>query len=107
MAIKKEQLAEWQDLETRRKALSREAKTLGDRQSQLEEAFSAELTKSGKQSIVRNGFTLAWVASRASIQWAAEYLKECGADKANELKQAVAGTAEQKLSITVPATPEE
>lgn len=107
MAIKKEQLAEWQDLETRRKALTREAKTLGDRQAQLEEAFALELVNSGKSSIVRSGFTFAWVAGRASVQWAAEYLKELGAEKANALKQAAAAAAEYKLSITAPTIPEE
>lgn len=107
MAIKKEDLELWQDLESRRKTLDREAKTLKDKADQLAEKFQAELTKSGKQSIVRHGFTLAWVAGRATVQWGAEYLRECGADKAAALKQSAADAAEQKLSITVPATPPE
>jgi hypothetical protein len=98
----KEDLAEWQECQTKRKALEREAKTLRDRESQLEEKFEAELTKSEKQSIVRNGFTLAWIAGRATVQWAAEYLKECGAEKANALKQAAAESAEKKLTISPP-----
>ena len=78
MAIKREDLELWQDYESRRKTLDREAKTLKDRADQLAEKFNAELTKSGKQSIVRHGFTLAWVAGRATVQWAAEYLRELG-----------------------------
>lgn len=107
MALNKEDLQEWRDLESRRKLLEREAKTLKDKADQIAEKFEAELTKSGKQSIIRHGFTLAWVAGRATVQWAAEYLRELGPDKANELKVKAAETAEKKLSITVPATPEE
>jgi hypothetical protein len=99
----KEELAEWQECQTKRKALEREAKTLRDREAQLEDKFEAELKKSEKQSIVRSGFTLAWVAGRATVQWAAEYLKECGAEKANALKQSAANDAPKKLSITPPA----
>jgi len=107
MALNKADLEQWQDLESRRKTLEREAKTLKDKADQLAEKFNAELTKSGKQSIVRHGFTLAWVAGRATVQWAAEYLRELGSEKANELKLKAAESAEQKLSITVPAPPEE
>lgn len=102
MALKKEQLDEWRKLEERRKELSREAKTLGDAAKQLEEIFEAELAKSEKPSIKRHGYTLAWQDGRASVAWAAEYLKECGADKANALKQSAADTVEKKLSISPP-----
>ncbi len=99
----KDKLHEWQQIEAQRKELSRQSATLGQRAKQLEEDFEAELKKSGKQSIKRHGFTLAWIAGRASVQWAAEFLKACGADEANRLKEEAAKSAEQKLSISVPS----
>ncbi|XZE35859.1 hypothetical protein SH501x_001403 [Pirellulaceae bacterium SH501] len=105
MPIKEEDLLEWQTLDEEASELTRKAKTLRDRQSQLEEKFAVELKKSGKASMKRLGFLLAWMPGRATVQWAAEYLKECGAEKANQLKQAAADAAakgEKKLSITPP-----
>lgn len=103
MAIKKEDLQEWQRCDSKRKEFEREAKTLKDRCDQLAATFETELKASGKQSIVRHGFTLAFVAGRATVAWADAFLRECGADKAAALKAEAAKSVSQKLSITVPA----
>jgi|GEM_PF-3765340 len=102
--LKKESLQEWQSCDLRRRELDREAKTLKDRCDQLAEEFAAELTKSKNPSIVRHGFTLAWVAGRATVSWADAFLRECGPDKAQALKAEAAAKTTQKLSITVPRT---
>jgi hypothetical protein len=99
----KEKLLEWQQIEAERKELTRRAATLGQRAKQLEADFEAELTKSGKQSITRHGFTLSWVEGRATVKWAEEFLKACGADEANRLKEEAAKSVEKKLSISAPS----
>lgn len=103
-AIKKDELEEWKKLEDEASELAQKAKTLRDRQKQLEEKFETTLRDSGKQSIKRHGFLLSWQPGRASVQWAAEYLKECGAEKANALKKAAAEDVKEqgKLVISPP-----
>ena len=103
MSALKDKLLEWQQIETQRKELSRQSATLGQRAKQLEADFEAELKKTGKQSVKRHGFTLSWVDGRATVKWADEFLKACGADEANRLKDEAAKSAEQKLSISAPA----
>ncbi len=74
------------------------------RAKQLEADFEAELTKTGKQSIKRHGFTLSWVDGRATVKWADEFLKACGAEEANRLKEEAAKSIEKKLNdLTPPA----
>lgn len=103
MAIAKEKLQEWQRLKAESAELGRQKKTIDDRLGQLETEFEAELTTSGKTSIKRHGFTLAWLPGRASVQWAAEFLRECGPEKTQALKDAAAEKACQKLQIAAPA----
>lgn len=103
MAIKKEDLEEYRDCNAKRLKLEREAKTLKARCDQLSEQFAFDLTASRKQSVIRHGFTLAWIAGRATVAWADAYLRECGPDKAAALKAEAAKSVTQKLSITVPA----
>jgi hypothetical protein len=106
MAITKEQTQEYTDLDVKASALEREAKTYRDRQIQLEELFEKDLKDSKKPSVIRHGFTFAWVNGSASVKWADEYLKECGPEKANALKQEAAKNATaSKLKILPPAKP--
>jgi hypothetical protein len=100
MAIDKADLDEWRALDDEVAQLKRRIKTIGDRQSQLETLFEAELTASERPSIIRHGFTLAWIRGRASVSWAKEFLRECGAEKVDALKDSAAETV--KLSISVP-----
>jgi benzoyl-CoA reductase/2-hydroxyglutaryl-CoA dehydratase subunit BcrC/BadD/HgdB len=106
MAVTKAQVAEYSELETRAAALEREAKTYRDRQKQLEEKFEEDLKESKKPSVIRHGYTLVWVNGSATVPWAAEYLKECGVDKANALKAAAAKEATASKMKIIPPTPE-
>lgn len=102
--ITKEQVAEYTELEAKAAPLEREAKTYRDRQKQLEEKFEADLKDSKKPSLIRHGYTLAWVNGSATVAWAAEFLKECGVDKANKLKADAAKEATaSKMKILPPA----
>ena len=102
MQTLKADLEEWRSLDDEAAPLKRRLKTIGDRQTQLEERFADELLKSKKQSIIRHGFTLAWTRGRASVAWAKEFIRECGADKANALKEQAAANPAVQLSITIP-----
>lgn len=103
MSALKDKLLEWQQIEAERKELSRQSQTLGQRAKQLEADFEAELKKTGKQSVKRHGFTLSWVDGRATVKWADEFLKACGPEEANRLKEEAAKSIEKKLSISPPA----
>ena len=103
----KDQLEEWRQLENEAAPLKRRLRTIDDRQTQLETLFATELMDSKRQSVIRHGFTLAWIRARATVAWAQEFLKECGPDKASALKDAAAASPAVKLSITTPALPEE
>lgn len=103
MAIAKDKLQEWQRLKSESAELGRQKKTLDDRLSQLEIEFESELLATGKSSIKRHGFTLAWTPGRVTVQWAQEFLRECGPEKTQALKDAAAEKAVQKLSIAAPA----
>ena len=102
--ITKDQVAEYTDLDTKAVALEREAKTYRDRQKQLEEKFEEDLKESKKPSVIRHGYTFAWVNGSATVAWAAEYLKECGVAKANELKSEAAKQATASKMKILPPT---
>lgn len=97
-----EKLVEWQRCNSERLRLSREAESFKKRCEQLESDFEAELIKSEKPSIIRSGFTLCWVPSRSNVQWADEFLKECGPEKVAQLKNAAAAVEKKTLSIVSP-----
>ena len=106
MAVTKEQLQEYTRLEKTADDLERQAKTFRDRQKQLEKLFEDDLKASKKPSIIRHGFTFAWINGRANVAWAEEYLRECGPEKANALKEAAGFIAtSSKLVILPPAPP--
>lgn len=102
MALKKEDLQEWQRLKSDWQSLATQQRTVSERLKQLEETFADELTKTGKQSIVRHGFTLCWLAGTASVSWAKEFLALAGPEKVQELKDAAAAEAKPKLAISPP-----
>ena len=104
MPLAKADLDEWREIDNEVAQLRRQIKTLSDRQGQLETLFEAELTASGRQSIIRHGFTLSWTRGRASVSWAKEFLRECGPEKVDALKDSAGETV--KLSISVPTPPE-
>lgn len=103
MAIAKEKLQEWKRLSFESAELGRKKKTLDDKIGQLETEFEAELIGSKKNSIIRHGFTLAWTKGKASVSWATEFLRECGPQKTQALKDAAAKAASKKLQIAAPA----
>jgi hypothetical protein len=102
MALKKEDLQEWQRLKAEAAALTTQQRTISERVKQLEESFTAELEKTGKQSIVRHGFTLCWLAGSATVAWAKEFLALAGAEKVQELKDQATAQAKPKLAIAAP-----
>lgn len=103
MTITKAQTEEYTELDLKAAKLEREAKTYRDRQSQLEALFEEDLKNSKKPSVIRHGYTFAWVNGSASVKWAEEYLKECGPEKANKLKHEAAKLATaSKLKILPP-----
>jgi hypothetical protein len=104
--ITKEQLAEYAALDSKAAILEREAKTYRDRQKQLEEKFEEDLKESKKPSVIRHGYTFAWVNGAASVKWAEEFLRECGVEKANALKASAAmASIAAKMKILPPAAP--
>ena len=106
MSVTKAEAQEYSELETKAANLEREAKTYRDRQKQLEEKFEADLIASNKPSVIRHGYTFAWVNGSATVPWAQEYLRECGVDKANNLKAAAAKEATaSKMKILPPLPP--
>jgi hypothetical protein len=106
MAVTKAEVTEYAELDTKAAKLEREAKTYRDRQAQLEAKFEEDLKESKKPSVIRHGYTFAWVNGSASVAWAAEFLKECGVDKANKLKAEAAEKATaSKMKILPPAAP--
>lgn len=100
MAIDKADLDEWKKLDDEVVQLKKRVKTINDRQEQLEMKFEEELKSSERSSIIRHGFTLAWIRGRSSVAWAKEFLRECGPEKVDTLKNATTETL--KLSITAP-----
>ncbi len=102
MALNRDELNEWQRLKSEAAALQRQKKTVDDRVKQLEERFEVELSSSGKQSIKRHGFLLAWKPGYASVSWAKEYLDLAGPEKVQELKDNAAANARPSLVISVP-----
>ena len=107
MSVTKAEAQEYTELETKAAKLEREAKTYRDRQKQLEEKFEADLVASNKPSVIRHGYTFAWVNGSATVPWAKEFLKECGVDKTNELKATAAvEAASSKMQILPPTKPE-
>jgi len=107
MAIKQTDLQEWGDLEQKRMTLQREAKTIADRQKQLETQFEAELRKSGKKTLKRGGYTLAMQPGRASVPWAKAYLAALGPKAVRQLKVAAAKTSTEVFVILPPEPPKE
>lgn len=107
MSIKEADLKEWTDLEARRSAMQRELTTIKDRQNQIEEQFEAELRKSGKTKITRNGFTLALQPGKASVSWAKEYLKAMGEEAVQRLKDEAAKTSTTVFVLVPPKPPKD
>lgn len=107
MAIAKDKLEKWQALNDQRLRLQRESKTVGEAIGLLEEEFEKELTDSGKPSITRNGFVLAWEVSKkkVNVEWKKEFLRECGVEKATKLQEASKDEETKKFTILPPATP--
>ena len=103
--ITKKQTEEYTALDVKAACLEREAKTYRDRQAQLETLFELDLKESKKPSVVRHGYTFAWVNGSASVKWADEYLRENGTEKANALKQQAAKNATANKLKILPPTP--
>ena len=107
MAIKQTDLQEWGELEQKRMTLQREAKTITDRQQQLETRFEAELRKSGKKTLKRGGYTLAMKPGRASVPWAKAYLAALGRKAVQQLKDEAAKKSTEVFVILPPEPPKE
>jgi hypothetical protein len=82
--------------------LQRQAKAKETEAAQLEAEFAAELKATGKPSIKRFGFTLAWIKGKCSVAWKEAFLKECGNEKATALQKAAADKDADRFSITPP-----
>lgn len=105
MAVTKEQLLEYTQLDTRAADLERQAKTFRDRQKQLERVFEDDLKATKKPSVIRHGYTFAWINGRANVSWAEEYLRECGPERANALKEAAGFIATSSKLVVLPPAP--
>ena len=103
MKITADELKEWQRLDGERRELERKANTIKERCEQIRDKAAGVLKESGKQSIIRFGFTLAWQKGRAVVSWKDAFLSECGPEKASKLQDEAAKNAKQSLSITAPA----
>ncbi len=103
MAIAKQKLERWQECETQRLELQRQAKVLETEKTQLEAEFEAELKATGKQSCKRHGWLLAYIQAKVNVSWKDAFIKECGAEKATALQEEAAKKDKQKFTLTPPA----
>ena len=94
-------LAERNELDAEARKLESRARTLRKKQSQIDDIAKAELTKAGRDSIRRAGYTLAYVDGRAVVRWRDEFVRVAGADAADELSQNA--TPSKRLQVTAPA----
>lgn len=104
MANKKltaEKLKRRADLDAEARQLESRARTLRKEQSQIDKLCEDELLGSGRDSIRRSGYTIAWTAGRAVVRWRDEFIRVAGSDAADELAQSA--TPSKKLQITAPA----
>lgn len=98
----RDELSEWSRLEAERRDLARQLATLRNRQNELESKFESALRKSGKTVLRRHGFTLAIVPGRANVSWSAEFVKACGAEAAQAIKDSAAKESKSVFVITPP-----
>jgi hypothetical protein len=107
--MKKADLLEWSKLEAERRTLQRAAATIRARQNELEATFEDALKSSGKTQIRKHGFTLAYQPGRATVRWADEFLKACGPEAVQTLKDAAAAISKTVFVLTPPEslTPDE
>jgi len=107
MAIKitREELDEYARLETERKQLDRQSRTIAARCKQIESAVREQLDADGKQSAKRFGYQLTIEEGRGSVAWKDAFIREAGQEKATALQEAVETT--YKMKITPPVAVEE
>jgi hypothetical protein len=105
MAIKitREELDEYARLETERKALDRQSRTIATRCKQIEQSVKEQLEADGKQTAKRFGYQLALTEGRAPVAWKGAFIREVGQEKASELQEA----AEPSVKVTITAPMEE
>jgi hypothetical protein len=100
MKITREELDEYARLNTERKAIDKQSRTLASRCKQIEAAVEEQLIADGKNACKRYGYQLALVEGRASIAWKDEFIRECGSEKVAALQAAAPITT--KVTITAP-----
>ncbi len=85
--VTKKLIEEHQELEARRKALSREASDLRKQQDAIEEALVALVREEGgkARSVKKCGYVLAMHDASGSVGWKQEFVKVAGIDAAEEL----------------------
>jgi hypothetical protein len=95
--VTKTEIEEYLELEQERKELERKARTIARRTSALAAHFTEEVEASGKTAITRSGYRLSLVDGRAYVSWKDEFVRECGALKADEILQAA--PVKKKLDV--------
>lgn len=102
MKISRDALDEYARLNAERKVLDKQSRTLAARCKQIEKAVHEQLEAAGKSACKRFGYQLALIEGRPSIAWKDAFIRECGAEKADELQKAA--EVPIKVTITAPTT---
>lgn len=86
--ITAEQLAEYVDLEQRRKELDRQSRALAKQQGILANHFQAALEKAGQKSTARGSYRVALIEGKGTVAWKEELIKQIGPLKVAEIAEA-------------------
>lgn len=70
----------------------KEMRSLETEAKQIFTDAEADLRETDRDQAKRGEYLLVWKVKRAAVAWAQEFIRECGADKANALKAATPET---------------
>lgn len=98
--ITKTQLDRYSAIARETAELGRKVRALQSEAKAIANAAQADLTSSGKPSIMRGGYRIDWTEGRLSIAWKDELISRLGADVANAITSAA--PVKRSLRITPP-----
>ncbi len=93
----KEEIERYLELDSKRKALSREIATLEKELKPLGESFRAWLEAKGKNAVKRLGYMFALVTGRTYPKWKEAFVQHCGQIAASEVES----TTPPSMSLTI------
>lgn len=93
-------LERWDKLRTEAGELDRRVRSLRAEAARIEKQAAEDLKTSGRESVTRGGWRLAWTARRVVVSWKDAFIARCGAEAADELLKSE--TPKPKLQISPP-----